>query len=76
MRVHGNTTSNPQCTRDMCDNGEHFWLYICSDGWQQGGKGDLTWQFSCIYETITTKILKKIIKFFIDFLELSDKNNF
>ena len=35
----------------------------------QGGKGDLIWQLSCIYETITTKIFKKIIKFFIDFLE-------
>ena len=44
--------SNPQCTGDMCDNGEHFWLYICSDGWQQGGKGDITWQFSCIHETL------------------------
>ena len=26
----------------------------------QGGKGDLIWQLSCIYETITTKIKKKI----------------
>ena len=42
----------------------------------QGGKGDLIWQLSCIYETITTKILKKIINFFIEFLELLDKNNF
>ena len=42
----------------------------------QGGKGDLIWQLSCIYETITTKIKKKILNFFIHFLELSDKNNF
>ena len=27
---------NEFLTGDMCDNGEHFWLYICSDGWQQG----------------------------------------
>ena len=29
-------------------------------GRTQGGKGDLIWQLSCIYETITTKIKKKI----------------
>ena len=45
-------------------------------GYYQGGKGDLIWQLSCIYETITTKIKKEIKKFFIYFLELSDKNNF
>ena len=67
---------NEFLTGDMCDNGEHFWLYICSDGWQQDGKGDLTWQFSCIHETITTKFFKKLINFFIHFLELSDKNDF
>ena len=43
---------------------------------KQGGKGDLIWQLSCIYETITTKIKKKIQNLFIHFLELSDKNNF
>ena len=42
----------------------------------QGGKGEVDGQLSCIYETITTKNLKKIINFFIHFLELSVKNNF
>ena len=33
-------------------------------GHKQGGKGDLIWQLSCIYETITTKIEKKNLKIF------------
>ena len=31
----------------------------------QGGEGEVVGQLSCIYETITTKILKKLKKFFI-----------
>ena len=42
----------------------------------QGGEGEVVGQLSCIYETITTKILKKLKKKFIKFLELSDKINF
>ena len=42
----------------------------------QGGKGEVVGQLSWIYETITTKIKKKIEKIFIWFLELSDKNKF
>ena len=32
---------------------------------EQGGEGEVVGQLSCIYETITTKILKKLKKFFI-----------
>ena len=42
----------------------------------QGGKGEVVGQLSCIDETITTKILKKLKIFFIYFLELSEKNKF
>ena len=31
----------------------------------QGGEGEVVGQLSCIYETITTKILKKLKNFFI-----------
>ena len=43
---------------------------------EQGGEGEVVGQLSCIYETITTQIEKKIQFFFIWFLELSDKNKF
>ena len=34
-------------------------------GLAQGGEGEVVGQLSCIYETITTKILKKLKIFFI-----------
>ena len=42
----------------------------------QGGKGEVVGQLSCIYDTITTKTFKIIKKNFIWFLELSEKNRF
>ena len=42
----------------------------------QGGKGEVVGQLSCIYDTITTKTFKIIKKNFIWFLELSEKNKF
>ena len=41
----------------------------------QGGKGEVVGQLSCIYETITTKILKKLKTFLFDFLNFQTKIN-
>ena len=38
-------------------------LFSLGIGQTQGGKGDLIWQLSCIYETITTKSLKNFYLF-------------
>ena len=43
--------------------------------WNQGGKGEVVGQLSCIYETITTKILKKLKTFLFDFLNFQTKIN-
>ena len=46
-----------------------------SIGEYQGGKGEVVGQLSCIYETITTKILKKLKTFLFDFLNFQTKIN-
>ena len=43
---------------------------------EQGGEGEVDGQLSCIYETITTKILKKLKKFLFNFLNFQTKINF
>ena len=59
--------------KKSCCGGKDFFLNV---DFRQGGEGEVLGQLSCIYETITTKILKKLKKIFIQFLELSDKNKF
>ena len=41
----------------------------------QGGEGEVVGQLSCIYETITTKILKKLKKILFNFLNFQTKIN-